>query len=145
MCLLSSTAFRHIRPTSRVARGHFRPPSPQKEPCKQVSLSTSSSTSKGQLGVELCLKLVVIVGEDVDIFDEAEVLWTISTRFQADKDLVKVQGAMGVVLDPSASDEGIATRIGMDATKPLKESAIKIQIPEKAKEFAKRLVSSKLA
>jgi 2,5-furandicarboxylate decarboxylase 1 len=87
----------------------------------------------------------VIVGEDVDIFDEAEVLWTTSTRFQADKDLVKVQGAMGVVLGPSASDEGIATRIGMDATKPLKESAIKIQIPEKAKEFAKHLVSSKLA
>ncbi len=97
------------------------------------------------LGVDHCLKLVVVVDEDVDVFNETEVLWAISTRFQADRDLVKVQGAMGVVLDPSASDEGIATRIGMDATKPLKESAIKIQVPEKAKEFAKRLVSSKLA
>ena len=96
------------------------------------------------LGVDHCLKLVVVVDEDVDVFNETEVLWAISTRFQADKDLVKVEGAMGVLLDPSASDEGIATRIGMDATKPLKESAVILQIPEKAKEFAKRLVSSKL-
>jgi UbiD family decarboxylase len=91
------------------------------------------------------LKLVVVVDEDIDIFNEAEVLWAISTRFQADKDLDKVEGAMGVVLDPSASDEGTTTRIGMDATKPLKESAIRIQIPREAKEFAKRLVSSKSA
>ena len=87
---------------------------------------------------------VLIVDDDVDVYNESEVLWAISTRFQADKDLMVVKGAMGVILDPSASDEGLTARMGIDATKPLTEKAIKCTLPSEAKELAKRLVSSSI-
>lgn len=93
------------------------------------------------LGLDHCLKLVVVVDEDVDIFNEAEVLWALSTRFQADRDLVTVPGAMGVILDPSASDEGLSCRIGMDATKPSKEKAVRLKVSPTARDTARKLIA----
>jgi UbiD family decarboxylase len=92
------------------------------------------------LGLDHCLKLVIVVDEDVDVFNEAEVLWAISTRFQADKDLIIAQRTMGVILDPSASEDGLTARMGMDATTPLQEKAIRLRISEEAKGFARRLI-----
>jgi UbiD family decarboxylase len=94
------------------------------------------------LGLDHCLKLVVVVDEDVNVFNEGEVLWAISTRFQADRDLVMVPGTMGVILDPSASENGLSARVGMDATKPLQEKAIRLKVPDKAIETAQRLIAS---
>ena len=94
------------------------------------------------LGIDHGLKLVVVVDEDVDIFDESNVLWALSTRFQADKDLVMVPRTMGVILDPSSSEDGLGARMGLDATKPLQEKAIRLKIPKEAEAFAKRLLSS---
>ncbi len=94
------------------------------------------------LGLDHCLKLVVVVDEDVNVFNEAEVLWALSTRFQADQDLVMVPGTMGVILDPSASENGLTARMGMDATKPLQEKAIRLKVPDKARETAQRLIAS---
>ncbi|MFQ5913919.1 MAG: UbiD family decarboxylase, partial [Nitrospinota bacterium] len=58
------------------------------------------------LGVDHYLKFVVIVDDDVDVFDESDVLWAIATRVQADRDLVIIGGALGAILDPSASEQG---------------------------------------
>ncbi|MFF0516738.1 hypothetical protein [Streptomyces sp. NPDC004250] len=41
-----------------------------------------------------------MVDEDVDLFDTEDVLWAMTTRFQADKDLVVLPGVAGHVLDP---------------------------------------------
>jgi 2,5-furandicarboxylate decarboxylase 1 len=95
------------------------------------------------LGLDHCLKLVIVVDEDVNVFNEPEVLWAISTRFQADRDLVIVQGAMGVILDPSAAENGLTSRMGIDATKSLQEKAVRLKIPSEAREFAKSLISSR--
>ena len=38
--------------------------------------------------------------------------------FQADRDLVVIEGSMGTVLDPSADDAGITSKMGIDATRP---------------------------
>ena len=94
------------------------------------------------MGVDHCLKLVVAVDEDVNVWNESEVLWAISTRFQADRDLVMVEGAMGVILDPSASEDGLTARMGVDATKPLQEEAIRCTVPDEARDFAKRLLAA---
>ncbi len=64
------------------------------------------------------LKHVVVVDEDVDIYDDREVEWAIATRFQADKDLVIVPNARGSSLDPSAK-KSLTAKWGVDATKPL--------------------------
>ncbi|HIP75407.1 MAG TPA: UbiD family decarboxylase [Thermococcus paralvinellae] len=64
------------------------------------------------------LKHVVVVDEDVNIYDDREVEWAIATRFQADRDLVIIPNARGSSLDPSA-EKGLTAKWGIDATKPL--------------------------
>ncbi len=71
------------------------------------------------LGVDHYLKLVVIVDDDVDVFNDSDVFWAITTRVQADRDLVVIGGALGAILDPSASEEGVTAKLGIDATKPI--------------------------
>ena len=60
------------------------------------------------------LKKVIVVDEDVDPFDDHAVEWALATRFQADKDILVVEGARGSSLDPSA--EGTTAKLGLDAT-----------------------------
>ncbi|WCK52567.1 UbiD family decarboxylase [Aneurinibacillus sp. Ricciae_BoGa-3] len=77
------------------------------------------------------IKHVVVVDEEVDIFNMEEVEWAIATRFQADKDLVVVQGAQGSKLDPSTA-EGVGAKMGFDCTVPLNSEPmryLRIQIP----------------
>ena len=64
------------------------------------------------------VKHVVVVDEDVDIHNPAEVEWAVATRFQADRDLVIVPESQGSKLDPSTRN-GVGAKMGMDATKPL--------------------------
>ncbi|MFA4700332.1 UbiD family decarboxylase [Pyrococcus kukulkanii] len=64
------------------------------------------------------LKRVVVVDEDVNIYDDREVEWAIATRFQPDRDLVVIPNARGSSLDPSGKD-GLTAKWGIDATKPL--------------------------
>ncbi len=64
------------------------------------------------------IKRVVVVDRDVDIFDPTDVEWAIATRFQAGRDLVIVERAMGNKLDPSG-DDGLCDKMGIDATVPM--------------------------
>ena len=51
------------------------------------------------------LKHVFLVDEDVDCFDMKDVLWAMTTRFQADKDLICIPGVQCHPLDPSNQPE----------------------------------------
>jgi UbiD family decarboxylase len=70
------------------------------------------------LGVDHYLKLVIVVDDDIDVFDESEVMWAVATRMQADRDLVVIGGSLGAMLDPSADDHGVTAKLGIDATRP---------------------------
>jgi 2,5-furandicarboxylate decarboxylase 1 len=70
------------------------------------------------LGVDHYLKLVVVVDDDIDVFDESDVMWAVATRMQADRDLVVIAGSLGAMLDPSADDHGVTAKLGIDATRP---------------------------
>ncbi|MFZ3251282.1 MAG: UbiD family decarboxylase, partial [Pseudolabrys sp.] len=72
------------------------------------------------------VKHVIVVDEDVDIHDPAEVEWAVATRFQADKDLVIVSDSQGSKLDPSTRN-GVGAKMGMDATKPLDADEMKFK------------------
>ena len=76
------------------------------------------------LGSHASMKRVVIVDEDIDIYSDTDVEWAIATRFQADKDIVIIQNAAGSSLDPSVKGDGTTTKIGIDATMPLKNNDI---------------------
>jgi 4-hydroxy-3-polyprenylbenzoate decarboxylase len=51
------------------------------------------------------LKHVIVVDEDVDIFNTDEVLWAMTTRYQGDVSTVFIPGVIGHVLDPSQSPD----------------------------------------
>ncbi len=70
------------------------------------------------LGVDHYLKLVIVVDDDIDVFDESDVLWAVATRMQADRDLVVIGGSLGAILDPSADEQGLTAKLGIDATRP---------------------------
>ena len=59
---------------------------------------------------------VVVVDQDVNIFDDRQVTWAIATRCQPDRDITIVTGARGSDLDPSTREDGYSGKWGIDAT-----------------------------
>ncbi|MCD6276555.1 MAG: UbiD family decarboxylase, partial [Thermoplasmata archaeon] len=49
-----------------------------------------------------------------------EVEWAIATRFQGDRDMIVYENVRGSSLDPSSYEGHLTTKLGLDATKPLK-------------------------
>jgi 2,5-furandicarboxylate decarboxylase 1 len=67
------------------------------------------------------LKHVVVVDDDIDVFNPVEVEWAIATRVQGDRDVMIVTHARGKPLDPSLAPTppGIVpttAKVGIDAT-----------------------------
>jgi UbiD family decarboxylase len=83
------------------------------------------------LGTEFYTKYVIVVDEDVDIFDMSDVMWAIATRVRAEQDIVMIPGCKGAILDPTSDPETFTlTKMGIDATRPI------------GKDFAERLTIS---
>jgi len=66
-------------------------------------------------------KVVIVVDEDVDVFDLNKVMWAVCTRSQADRDLIILPRMAAFQLDPSAPEHGVMTTMGIDATRPYGE------------------------
>lgn len=72
------------------------------------------------------MKHIILVDDDVDLFDTDDVLWALTTRFQAERSFVPIPGVRCHPLDPSASpdflwtnaDPGMSTKAIFDATVP---------------------------
>src|SRR5262247_1402362 len=67
------------------------------------------------------LKHVVVVDDDIDVFNPTEVEWAIATRVQGDRDVMVVTHARGKPLDPSLAPTppGVVpttAKVGIDAT-----------------------------
>src|SRR5881296_2852077 len=67
-------------------------------------------------GADLYMKRVVVVDQDVDVFDDRQVTWALATRCQPDRDITIVTHARGSDLDPSAKEDGYTAKWGLDAT-----------------------------
>jgi len=93
------------------------------------------------LGVDHYLKLVIVVDDDIDVFDESDVLWAVATRMQPDRDLVVISGSLGALLDPSADKRGVTAKLGIDATRPFGEPfAEKLAMSAERMAWARALV-----
>ena len=76
------------------------------------------------------LKHVFLVDEDVDCFDLKDVMWAMTTRFQADLDLIQIPGIQCHPLDPSNGPEysphirarGVACKAIFDCTVPFDQT-----------------------
>ncbi len=92
------------------------------------------------LGVYRELKNVILVDEDVDLFDSDDVLWAMQTRFQGNMDTQFIEGVTGHVLDPTQTpqynpqlpDKGTTCKTIFDCTVPyrLKEHFVRAQFKE---------------
>ena len=83
------------------------------------------------LGTEPYTKYVIVVDDDVDVFDINDVMWAVATRVRAEKDIFFIPGAKAAVLDPTSDPENFTvTKMGIDATRPA------------GRDFAERLVVS---
>jgi 4-hydroxy-3-polyprenylbenzoate decarboxylase len=77
------------------------------------------------------LKHVILVDEDVDLFDSNDVLWAMTTRFQADVDVIAIPGVRCHPLDPSQEPgmspailaKGMSTKTIFDCTVPFDQKA----------------------
>ncbi|MCK9313234.1 MAG: UbiD family decarboxylase [Methanocorpusculum sp.] len=67
------------------------------------------------------LKHVVIVDEDINIYDPSDVEYAIATRVRADRDVMIIPGVRGSSLDPCRIGDGLNVKAGVDATMPLGE------------------------
>src|SRR5579883_2504809 len=104
-----------------------------------MAVVSMKKTAEGQpkqaimaaFGTEFYCKTVVVVDDDVDIFNLSDVMWAVITRTRAEKDIVMIPGAMGAILDPTSDPvDHTLTKVGIDATKP------------SGKDFAERLTIS---
>jgi 2,5-furandicarboxylate decarboxylase 1 len=98
---------------------------------KKVSDGEPQTAIMATLGTEFYTKHVIVVDDDVDIFDTNDVMWAIATRVRPDKDIFFIPGAKAAILDPTSDPETFTvTKVGIDATRPA------------GRDFAERLVIS---
>ena len=64
------------------------------------------------------LKKITVVDDDVDVTDPNEVNYAVTMYWEAGKEIV-LKGVKGSSLDPMATPEGIGSKLGIDATRPL--------------------------
>ena len=99
------------------------------------------------------VKVVTVVDEDVDVYNLDEVIWAVATRTKPLEDVVVKGDLPGLMIDPttpggeSSSDQlhtmlPKTSKIGIDATKPLKELERfeKVDVPEDLRRNVEEIV-----
>ena len=95
-------------------------------------------------GTELYTKYVIVVDDDVDIFNMNDVMWAIATRVRAEKDIVLIPGCKGAIIDPTSDPQTFTlTKMGIDATRPAdKDFAERLVISDEQRARARALLES---
>jgi 2,5-furandicarboxylate decarboxylase 1 len=90
---------------------------------KQVP-GQGKSAALAAIAADPGIKIAIVVDDDINIYDERDVMWAIATTLEADKGLTIIPNALGSHLNPSSygeiRDEGgpMNTKIMIDATRP---------------------------
>ena len=94
-------------------------------------------------GTELYTKYVIVVDDDVDIFDLNDVMWAVATRVRAEKDIFFIPGAKGAILDPTSDPQNFTvTKMGIDATRPAgRDFAERLVIPDEQRAQARNILA----
>ena len=108
---------------------------------KKTTVGQGREAIVAALSVDRRLKHIVVVDEDINIFDDAEVLWAVATRSRWDRDLIVVPNMVSTTRDPTAyaGNPGdlsyhayTVAKGGIDATMPAPPEPfeIRIKVPE---------------
>lgn len=108
---------------------------------KKVAEGQPKNVLLSALGDDAVMKLAVVVDDDIDVYDEKEVLWAMATRMQGDDDMIMIPGCMGSIMDPSSVD-GRTTKIGLDATKHMDWEIERCKVSEEARRKVAEMIAS---
>jgi UbiD family decarboxylase len=111
---------------------------------KKIADGEPQTAIMAALGTEFYTKHVIVVDDDVDIFDTNDVMWAVATRVRPDKDIFFIPGAKGAILDPTSDPENFTvTKMGIDATRPAgRDFAERLVIPEDQRARARTLLAA---
>jgi len=82
---------------------------------KKVYEGTQRNAILATLAAFPPLKQVIVVDDDVDIYDAEDVEWAMCTRFNPASDIVLINNAFGHELNP-VTKNGLTAKVGFDAT-----------------------------
>ncbi len=68
-------------------------------------------------GISYC-KNIILVDADVDPFNLEQVMWSLSCRVRAEKDVIVIPNTPGMPLDPTSYPAGMGNKFIVDATAP---------------------------
>lgn len=90
------------------------------------------------------IKNVIVVDEDIDPFNEEEVMWAVATRVQADEDVDILKNVKGSALDPSLKGNILTAKMIIDATRPLtRPFSERLKVPDGAVERMGKVLKAK--
>ncbi|MBI3254295.1 MAG: menaquinone biosynthesis decarboxylase [Nitrosopumilales archaeon] len=96
----------------------------------------------GQLSLT---KIFVVVDDDVNVHDINDVIWAITTRSDAARDVMIIDKTPTDTLDPASPLLNLGSKLGIDATQKTKDEGFEREIQEQVKvdDATKSLVDSK--
>lgn len=83
----------------------------------------------GQLSLT---KILIVVDQDVNVHDMNDVIWAVTTRADPKRDTVLIDNAPTDTLDPASPLLNLGSKMGIDATKKMKEEGYERPIQEEA-------------
>ena len=98
----------------------------------------------GQLALT---KMLIVVDDDVNVHDINDVIWAITTRTDAARDITIIDRTPTDTLDPASPLVNLGSKLGIDATQKTAEEGFEREIQEKVQvdDETKKLVDSKWA
>ncbi len=111
---------------------------------KKTAEGEPQMAAMATFGTELYTKYVIVVDDDVDVFDLNDVMWAVATRVRADKDIFFIPNAKSAILDPTSDPQNFTvTKMGIDATRPAgREFAERLFIPEEQRARARKILAA---
>jgi 4-hydroxy-3-polyprenylbenzoate decarboxylase len=83
----------------------------------------------GQLSLT---KILIVVDQDVNVHDMNDVIWAVTTRADPKRDTMLIDNAPTDTLDPASPLLNLGSKMGIDATKKMKEEGYQRPIQEEA-------------
>lgn len=83
----------------------------------------------GQLSLT---KILILVDQDVNVHDMNDVIWAVTTRADPKRDTMLIDNAPTDTLDPASPLLNLGSKMGIDATKKMKEEGYERPIQEEA-------------
>jgi 4-hydroxy-3-polyprenylbenzoate decarboxylase len=77
-------------------------------------------------------KILIVVDQDVNVHDMNDVIWAVTTRADPKRDTMLIDNAPTDTLDPASPLLNLGSKMGIDATKKMKEEGYERPIQEEA-------------